>query len=62
MRPMIFCHHKWSEYWQTYYSSTDVIFRKECPKCGKRQEFRMPADNVKPAYEHYMKLKKQMKI
>lgn len=59
---MIFCKHQYGEYWQSYFEGADVTFKRVCQKCGKRIQFQMPIDNVKSAYEHYIYLKKQMKL
>lgn len=57
----LFCKHAYNAYWQTDYDEGDVIFSNRCTRCGKVKEVRMPADNVKPAWEHYIWLRKQHK-
>lgn len=56
-----FCKHSFNAYWNTEFDGGEVIFSNHCTRCGKSKKISMPADNVKPAWEHYIWLRKQHK-
>lgn len=61
---MIFHRHDFPEFWDVEINDkkAEVTFKRKCKKCKKTESCTMPLINVQPAWERWLRLKKNYKL